>query len=163
MQITFCLTPEDYYDAWKSRNVARQRIRRFLFFAVAVLFLAMWVRHPETHLAYLWLFVAFVFVSTATFSEWFSRLSFRKAYVRGMRQHAPKELRIEISENGISAPDPHHARNWKSFSSWSESDTVFVLYRSQSIEAILPKRAFDSEGIVVLRRILQANVSGRSR
>jgi hypothetical protein len=52
-------------------------------------------------------------------------------------------------------------QEWPCFSSYSESAHAFILYRSNTIEAIFPKRAFNPDNLNSFRQILKANIAPR--
>jgi hypothetical protein len=47
------------------------------------------------------------------------------------------------------------------FATVAESPRIFVLYRKDTVEAIFPRSAFDADGLIAFRDLLEANLSSR--
>ena len=71
--------------------------------------------------------------------------------------HAPIE--IEITEDALrtSSQYGHAERPWSMFLHWNEDANVLVIYHSDAMFTILPKRFFSPEQIEIAKEYLQAN------
>ena len=94
------------------------------------------------------LFVAF---------RWVEKLLFRNASKK-TGANSTTEYTVDISENGIYLLGPPQQDDWSHFSMYSESTSSFILYKGNTIHAILPKRAFDPGGIDSFRQILSGKL-----
>jgi hypothetical protein len=162
MRISFRLALEDYYDALQVSRARNRRIRGIAVFTMAVVLAVVLMREPNVPgghpIIALVCLLVILLGSIPTFS-WLERRSFKNSDNKGAASYPDRELTIEISETGIETVNSVHRDEWSRFSKYSESDNAFILYRDNTIYSILPKRAFDSEGISSFRRILEAKLS----
>ena len=74
-----------------------------------------------------------------------------------------QEITAEISEDGIHfvTPNSDARTNWGLFVRYLESDKIFVLYQSNQIMNLLPKRSFGSGEVEQFHQLLQQKVSSK--
>jgi hypothetical protein len=92
---------------------------------------------------------------------WLNKLYFKYANTRAFHAGPGKEFSVDIQEDGIQAVGVPNKQEWLYFSNYSESAHAFILYRSNTIEAILPKCAFNPDSLNSFRQILKANIAPR--
>jgi hypothetical protein len=93
--------------------------------------------------------------------RWLNKLYLRYIDTSASATDTEKEISVDIEENGIQVVGVPNKQEWSYFSNYSESAHAFILYRSNAIEAILPKRAFDRDSLSSCRQILKANIASR--
>jgi hypothetical protein len=161
MRITFHLAFEDYYDAAQVLNASNRRISGVAVIALAVVLGVVWMRVPNVtggHHHFLLASLLLMLLASFPAVRYLSKLSSARAYRKARGDKAGKEFTVDISEDGIQSLDPPQKDEWSRFSKYSESAGAFILCRETSVYAILPKRAFDREGIDSFRRILGAKL-----
>ena len=159
MRVTYRLAFEDYYDAYQARTAKRRRVRELLLLAITVLLCAAWIRTENRRVGQGYLVLGVMFLLSLPAARWLNKISFENAYRRGASDSSGKEFTVDISEDGIQVPHTPHKENWSCFSKYSESGSAFILYRSSSIHAILPKRAFEAGDIDSFRRLLRGKLA----
>jgi hypothetical protein len=130
-------------------------------------------------LLYLLIFFLGIYYSTKTFIQWqtlipislipFFFLAFRyiltpiqvrRVYDQQSELHKPIDM--EITEDKlISSNDYGHSRRpWSDFTKWKEDENLFLLYHSDAIQTMIPKRIFSSQDeLNNFRRLLTNNIS----
>jgi hypothetical protein len=77
---------------------------------------------------------------------------------RGVSTGSNKEVSVEISDEGIQSADSASRDEWSHFSKYSESKNAFIVYKGDCIYVILPKRAFDIDGVDRFRMLIEAKL-----
>ncbi len=87
--------------------------------------------------------------------------SWKKTFEKDRRFQ--QEITGEISEDGIHfvTPNSDARTNWGLFVRYLESDKIFVLYQSNQIMNVLPKRFFGPGEAVQFHQLLQQKVSSK--
>jgi hypothetical protein len=93
--------------------------------------------------------------------RWLNKLYLRYANTKASNPEAGKEISVDIQQHGIQVVGVPDRQEWSYFSNYSESAHAFILFRSNTIEAILPKRAFNRDSLSSFRQILKANIAPR--
>ena len=164
MRVTYCLNFEDYYDASQVSTAKARWISRCARLAMVALLGVVIMRSPDASVwrAYLSLalmIVLLMFLPQAV--RWLTKLYLRYANTKAARADTGKEISIDIEEDGIQVVGVPNKQEWSYFSNYSESAHAFILYRSSTIEAILPKLAFSRDSLSGCRQILKANIVTR--
>jgi hypothetical protein len=156
--ITFRLESEDYFDAAQARSAIGRRVRQAGVLTTLVLLFV--VLKPTTNVrnGTAFLLLAVLLLGIQRLATWLERRSLKNAFKRGDSDAESREITVEISEQGIQSTDLRTSQEWSGFSKFSESNNAFILYEADSICAILPKRAFDAEGIDRFRRLIQTKL-----
>ncbi len=164
LSVTFILTEEDHREAVAPVIRARLRERGLLRWrnwpaALLVLAFIIWlsVRRGRDGIWFALFMIALVTVLSFAVSKAIHWVMVRRAPrfepEAGPRSQ-PRRLTIEISDRGVTWESPPKFEPWTTYSHYLELDNYFVLCRSGSIHAILPKRAFAVENIETFRQIL---------
>jgi len=90
--------------------------------------------------------------------RWFNRLYLTYRNPKAFRADREKEISVDIELDGIQVVGDPNKEDWSHFSNYTESPNAFILYRSNTIETILPKRAFSPDSLSSCRQILEANI-----
>jgi hypothetical protein len=164
MRVTYCLNSEDYYDASQVSTAKARWVSRCARLAMVVLLGVIIMRSPgasvwRDYLSLGLVIVLLMFLPQAV--RWLNKLYLRYANTRASRADTEKEISVDIEEGGIQVVGVPSKQEWSYFSNYSESAQAFILYRSNAIEAILPKRAFSRDSLSSCRQILEANIVTR--
>ena len=89
------------------------------------------------------------------------KYSWRKTFEKDQRLH--QEVTIRISGEGIHfvTPNSDARAGWGLFTRYLESDKIFVLYQSNQIMNVIPKRFFGSGEVQQFHELLREKVSGK--
>jgi hypothetical protein len=89
------------------------------------------------------------------------KYSWRKTFNKDQRLH--QEVTARISEEGIQfvTPNSDARAGWGLFTRYLESDKIFVLYQSNQIMNVIPKRFFGSGEVEQFHTFLGEKVSGK--
>ena len=73
---------------------------------------------------------------------------------------AQGEITYSVEESGISAvfPTGTSQLQWRTFTKFTETERLFLLYLSSSRYTVFPKRAMSSQQVTELRQILASRV-----
>jgi hypothetical protein len=164
MRVTYFLNFEDYYNASQEHGAKARGVSRCALLAMAALLGVVMMRSASAsvwrdYLSLGLVIVLLVFLPQAV--RWLNKLYLRYANTRASRADTGKKISVDIEENGIQVVGVPNKQEWSYFSNYSESAQAFILYRSNTIEAILPKRAFDHASLSSCRQILKANIPSR--
>ncbi|MBN2499456.1 MAG: YcxB family protein [Anaerolineales bacterium] len=87
----------------------------------------------------------------------------RKIFAQQKELHAPIEMELTADALLTSSQYGQAERPWSIFVRWNEDDNVLVIYHSDAMFTILPKRYFSPEQIEEAKAYLQVNqVSAKS-
>lgn len=160
MRLSYRLTIDDYYDAGQARNRKNRRVSKVAAVAMVVAISLALIRGLNVQVGHKYLSLGLfliVFFGIFPASRWIEKLLFRRA-LKKTGDKSTNEYVVDISENGIRFLDQPQEDDRSHFSKYSESPSSFILYQEDSICAILPKRAFNPEGIDSFREILSAKL-----
>jgi hypothetical protein len=107
---------------------------------------------------HVYLLLASLVLVSLLLAQWVSKRSFLNAYRRGVSTGSNKEVSVEISDEGIQSADSASRDEWSHFSKYSESKNAFIVYKGDCIYVILPKRAFDIDGVDRFRMLIEAKL-----
>jgi hypothetical protein len=165
MKLTYRISEQDYMDA-QSLYLAnlRPRYRRFVRSLmpwvgafVVIIEVAYIVLVPERSLALLVIgfLIGFYLLYCGHFAV---RRYFRRLYRNN--PHYKHGFTADISEDGIhivTATDDSQSK-WGSFVRFLESDKIFMLFHSEWIFIVFPKRAFAPGEVEQFRELLRFNI-----
>jgi hypothetical protein len=156
MEVSYQITAADYFEASLPAKAKERRIRFLLASSISAVMIlgAVLVGTARQRLALILaaaVVVGCVFVIDRLKTVFLKR-SVAKAAI------TPNTFRVELSEKGMGTPKGR-LEPWSSFTRYSETSNDFVLFRSGSIEAIIPKRALELSGIEAVRSLLSAHLS----
>ena len=164
MQVTFQLTPQDYYQGlllWRSLKAWRRRLLRGAYLVLGLVLLSsvllpLALRKPE--MLKIWASPsAFALIGLVLMlgAPW---LSAQRQYRNTPTAHAP--MTIETSDWGIHVQSAHGESKiaWSAYVAWGESKSVFVILPQPKIYIPIPKRAFTAEQVPGLRELLRRNI-----
>lgn len=164
MRITYRLTCDDYYEAAQTSKRERRWISFSAFLSLWVMLVFASIRSRGVHSEPVYAvfgFLLVLFVVLDRLAVWLGKVFFMRACAR-KADSLDKEFIVNISESGISKPDSLTSEDWSSFSKHKESANDFVLYRSNLIYVILPKRAFALDDLDTFRRLLKTKLATRT-
>ncbi|MBN2499455.1 MAG: YcxB family protein [Anaerolineales bacterium] len=81
----------------------------------------------------------------------------KKVFAQQKELHAPIEMEITADALLTTNPYGHAERPWSLFIRWKEDDNVLLLYHSNALFTILPKRALNAEQIAAIKMHLESN------
>jgi len=84
---------------------------------------------------------------------------FGRLYQQQKAFHAP--VRLQVTEEGVTTTSSvgHAVLPWSHFRKWKEGKAVFLLYITDALFTVVPKRFFEREDeMVSFRKLLAANV-----
>jgi len=157
MRITYRLAFEDYYEASQARSAKSRLVWQCAILAMAFLFSVAGMRQASTRVRDF--SIAAVVLASIPALGWLQRLSFKDAHRRAVDAGSEKEFSVDVYEDGIQVVGTANKQEWPYFSTYAELAGAFILYRLNTIEAILPKRAFDLDGVNNFRKLLKANIA----
>jgi hypothetical protein len=164
LRVTYCLNFEDYYDASQVSTAKARWISRCARLAMFALVGVVIMRSPVASVRHDYLSLGLVIVVLMFLPQavrWLTKLYLRYANTKASRPDTGKEISVDIEVDGIQVVGVPSKQEWSHFSNYSESTHAFILYRSNTIEAILPKRAFSRDSLSSCRQILEANIVKR--
>lgn len=94
------------------------------------------------------------------------RIRYKAIRIYRQRRAMQRSIRLEPTDTGLFSKSEtgHGITPWSDFLKWKEGNGLFLLYVSDDMFHIVPKRFFNSEDdISEFRKILTTNVSQRSR
>jgi hypothetical protein len=159
MRITFHLTPDDYYEASRASTPREMLFRRSAILLISFCLIVFWVRKRGLGGVYDCIVATIVLLPVRWAGTWFDRFYFKRALRKKTEKNSSREITFDVLEDGlhlVGTPDPEP---WSHFSRYLESAGVFVLFHGKYIEAVLPKRAFNAQGVQDFRRILARKVT----
>lgn len=162
MRVTYWLNFEDYYDASQARTAKARFLSRYALLTLAVLLGVRIMRSTTGSIERSYLSsgaVLLLFVVLPEAVRWIHKLYLRHTTTKAFKATAEKEISVDIQEHGIQVVGVPNRQEWSYFSNYSESTQSFILYRSNTIEAIFPKRAFNDDSLSSFRQILKANIT----
>lgn len=164
MQVTYQLTPEDFYQgflAWRSQRKWQKWTRWVAYFVVGAALLIS-------------LLTLFFYRSASTTPVarggvafgviWFAWMLLAPRFLlrRQFRNHpiAQSAIGLNASETGLEIHSAHSDSKvaWSAYVRWGESESAFVLMPQPRIYITIPKRAFSAEQIGEFRGMLQRNI-----
>ena len=84
---------------------------------------------------------------------------FKKYYKQQKLIKEPMEIDIQDLGIKLSSPSVNANLTWDNFIKWKEGKKLFILYQTDTLMNILPKRNFDTENdIIKFRQLLNANI-----
>ena len=164
MRVTYCLKFEDYYDASQVRTAKARLVSRFALLVMVALLGVVMMRLAAASVWRNYLSLGLMIVLLAFLPEavrWLNKRYLKYADTRATSADRAKEISVDIEEDGIQMVGVPNKQEWSYFSNYSESAHAFILYRSSTIEAILPKRAFSRDSLSNCREIFKANIAPR--
>lgn len=167
MQVTYQLTPEDFYQgclAWRAQRKWQKWTRWIAYFVVGAALLTSLLalllnRRAATTPAAL--------AGIAFGAVWFAFMLFgpRFSSRRQFRNHptAQSPITMEASEAGLEIHSAHTDSKvaWSAYVGWGESKSVFVIMPQPRIYIVIPKRAFSEEQVEEFREMLRRNIGGK--
>lgn len=164
MQITFQLTPNDYYQgllAWRNLKLWRRWLIRCAYVLMALtipvnLVLAYARPDPGTLKTSLGIlgFAAVWF----TFMLASPRISARSQFRGSPSAQSP--ITMEASDEGLVLHSAHADSkvSWSAYVAWAEARSVFVVLPQPRIYVPIPKRAFSEQEVAEFREMLRRNI-----
>jgi hypothetical protein len=169
VQITFQLTPEDYYYGllvWRTRKAWQRWLLRFAYasvgltvpVAVFVLFV-----HPDSQSlkisGALLAFAALWFTFMLAGPKFSAHRQFRGSPT------AQSPITMETSDAGVAIHSAYGDSkvSWSAYVAWAEAKSVFVILPQPRIYVPIPKRAFTPEQMNEFREILRRNIRPMKR
>jgi hypothetical protein len=104
-------------------------------------------------------FLLVVFIASAAALYRYALLPWRVKKIFQQQKELSMPYEIEITDAGLNITNElgNSLRPWKNFSKWKESKELFLLYHSDVMFTILPKRFTDSAQIEAIRDNLKSN------
>jgi hypothetical protein len=166
MQVTYQLTPDDFYQGmlvWRSRRKWQQWVRWIAYIAV-ILVLLMGVlllllnRNTDpgkVRSACVAILFAGVWLAVMWGGPW---LSLRRQFRNHPVSQSP--MTLNTSEAGLEFHNPHVDSKvaWSAYVGWGEGKSVFVVMPQPRIFIVIPKRAFTEEQVGEFREMLRRNI-----
>ena len=91
----------------------------------------------------------------------------RRIFRQQKNLHQPFQITWDDETMATTATSGHNTTPWQDFLKWRENTKLFLLYRSDVMFNLIPKRAFsDSEGVEDFRRLAKEKIcatQGRRR
>ncbi len=150
MKTQFQLEFKDYLDVQQLR-MRKSNLASALIIAAAGLY---GVVSPSWSIIFGTLFMAGAFL-LSRFVILPERI--QKNYEQQKEIQAPIEMEITAEALKTSSQYGHAERPWSVFVRWDEDEDVLVIYHSDAMFTILPKRFFSPEQIAMVKAYLQAN------
>jgi hypothetical protein len=164
MQVTYQLTPEDFYRgclAWRDQRKWRKWLRWFAYFVVAAavftsLLTLLFAQSPATN--------PVASGGVAFGAVWFAWMLLAPKFLskRQFRNHpmAQSPITLDSSETGLQFHSAHADSKvaWSAYVAWGESKSVFVIMPQPRIYIVIPKRAFAEGHDREFREMLRRNI-----
>jgi hypothetical protein len=150
MRITYKLTEKDMLEATSTKAL---RMIGFLLVAMGLLSVATRAISYPADLA---------LVAIGLFFAFGAKLQLRASLKRDKRLQDQFEAVISEDFIEISSPDATSKYGWSSFTRYIESTNLFLLYQSQHVYNIFPKRAFTPEDLASFRDLLRQELGAAS-
>ena len=158
------LTAAEYFDA-QLEHLRRQRSRRWfngVMYVLSGLLLALFLLNGLIDQNWRW-WLAWplpIFISARAFDRWMLR--HRTARIYAQQQSLQAQYDVELSDEGVRwlSATSDTEMPWAHYVKWAEGERVFLLYHSDCIMHIVPKRFFKSERTIEeFRALMTANVA----
>lgn len=163
MKITYQLTPRDFQEASAPRK-ARKVASVIVLVLVLCLAVPAMVGTPSYRTELFW---QNLFPFIAIFAFYFlilwllPRRNAKKLFESMPSVQAP--ISLEATDSGVKfeTQNGNSENAWPAFPKWSEQKSFFLLYSSQSIANVIPKRAFSEGEEEEFRRLLTGKIPKR--
>jgi hypothetical protein len=164
VQITYRLTPDDFYQgciAWRTRRKWRRWLLRIAYFIVgaavlvSLLMLAL-DRSAST--------IPTALVGIGFGGVWFAYMLLAPKFFAGRQfknnPTAQTPIILDASEQGLEFRNPHVESKaaWSAYVAWGEAKSVFIVMPQPRLYFPIPKRAFNEEQLTEFRGILTRNI-----
>jgi hypothetical protein len=163
MRFAYTLTEDEfveYINQVQPLGSLRAVVRIVAVSAAALCFVVAFAsERTATRMEFLAIGLAFVFVAYMSFviSPMIQRRMFRRNPIFS------SERNIEFSEAGLTSDTKFQqvTMKWEGFVRWTETNRLFVMYHSENVGSVAPKRLFSPDQLPAFRELLARKIPAR--